>query len=663
MNPSSAKAIHSGWVLKKKKKKMQGYAKRWLVLREDGTLSYSLDPEKPPRDVIDVPHASVSSDKRHFTVHVDSGSSIFHLKMLSIEEFETWRNMLRKFLHQWGGGGAPAVPNAHTSLDRAEDLVRSSISTLQEVKATSPPAPRAFFTDVEVSMVITALEQVQQEHGALRQALARGVRGDQSVSRTGTPMTPGAAGATGAAAGGAVGIGGAAMAALALDDSDFFDADEFGGVEYQLDDGDGEGDDQGVDEDSDGEGESEQHKQAHPPQGGAVSAVTYRKELPAPVSGDEVSLFSILKKNVGKDLSTISFPVTFNCPLSMLQVAAEEYEYAPDLLERAAKSTDPVERLSLVGAFAVSGYASTAHRSSRKPFNPLLGETFECVRADRQLKFVAEKVVHRPPIIATYAEGDGWSARSWGTVKNKFWGKCLELISEGDDIVELSGGDQYRIAKPSSFMRNLLAGNKYLEHVGDMVITNLKSNERLVITFKESSLFGGSASRNHIAGTIYNGDSEVGAIKGKWDEQVARVVGKDHLQVLWEAAPFPPNMNNYYGFTYFAMSLNQITDDIKNVLPPTDSRLRPDQRALENGKVDEAEELKVTLENEQRERRKQLEAENKTYQPQWFHEGSDLKWDYGAPDGTDYFKQRQEVADGKASAWPVENGKIFEASR
>ena len=30
-----------------------------------------------------------------------------------------------------------------------------------------------------------------------------------------------------------------------------------------------------------------------------------------------------------------------------------------------------------VAAFAVSGYASTANRPSRKPFNPLLGETFE----------------------------------------------------------------------------------------------------------------------------------------------------------------------------------------------------------------------------------------------------------------------------------------------
>jgi hypothetical protein len=95
--------------------------------------------------------------------------------------------------------------------------------------------------------------------------------------------------------------------------------------------------------------------------------VQYRTTLPSKVSGDDVSLFSMLKKNVGKDLSTVSFPVSFNCPLSLLQASAEEYEYAPALLERAAKTEDWIERICLVGAFAVSGYASTKLRASRKP--------------------------------------------------------------------------------------------------------------------------------------------------------------------------------------------------------------------------------------------------------------------------------------------------------
>lgn len=48
-------------------------------------------------------------------------------------------------------------------------------------------------------------------------------------------------------------------------------------------------------------------------------------------------------------------------------------------------------RLLYVGAFAVSGYASTEGRTC-KPFNPLLGETYEADYPDKGLKFFSEKV-------------------------------------------------------------------------------------------------------------------------------------------------------------------------------------------------------------------------------------------------------------------------------
>lgn len=376
------------------------------------------------------------------------------------------------------------------------------------------------------------------------------------------------------------------------------------------------------------------------------SKVEYRKTLPSKVSGDEVSLFSMLKKNVGKDLSTISFPVSFNCPLSLLQAACEEYEYAPELLERASKSQDWVERLCLVSAFAVSGYASTKLRASRKPFNPLLGETFECVREDKHLRFIAEKVVHQPPVVASYAEGKGWRTIGWSAVKNKFWGKSLELIPEGSTRLEFDDGDAYTFSKPSSFMRNLLAGNKYLEHVGELTVTNVNTGQRAVIEFKEGNMWGGAASRNQVQGAIYDErDKKVTGLKGKWSDNFARQRDDENYQVLWEATEMPHHAEDYYGFTYFAMSLNEITDDVAPYLPPTDTRLRPDQRAFEEGKVDDAENLKQTLETRQRERRKKMEAEGESFEPRWFHkeQGEEPEWQYGGKSG-EYFKRRDEAA-------------------
>jgi hypothetical protein len=48
-------------------------------------------------------------------------------------------------------------------------------------------------------------------------------------------------------------------------------------------------------------------------------------------------------------------------------------------------------RILSVAAFAVSGYASTDGRGC-KPFNPLLGETYEADYPDKGLRFFSEKV-------------------------------------------------------------------------------------------------------------------------------------------------------------------------------------------------------------------------------------------------------------------------------
>lgn len=96
-------------------------------------------------------------------------------------------------------------------------------------------------------------------------------------------------------------------------------------------------------------------------------------------------------------------PVTINEPLNVLQRLCEELEYC-ELLDTAATVDDPLQRMLLMAAFAVSAYSSSSHRAGHKPFNPLLGETYECLREDKGFRFVAEQTSHHPPISACYAE-------------------------------------------------------------------------------------------------------------------------------------------------------------------------------------------------------------------------------------------------------------------
>lgn len=75
---------------------------------------------------------------------------------------------------------------------------------------------------------------------------------------------------------------------------------------------------------------------------------------------------------------TSSFQVQFSEPLSFLQRITDELFYA-DILTKAATCESSLEQAALVAAFACSHYESTAYRLN-KPFNPMLGETYECDR-------------------------------------------------------------------------------------------------------------------------------------------------------------------------------------------------------------------------------------------------------------------------------------------
>ena len=106
---------------------------------------------------------------------------------------------------------------------------------------------------------------------------------------------------------------------------------------------------------------------------------------------------------IGKDMTKMTLPVSFNEPTSLLQRVAEDMEYT-DLLDLAASRPDAAERMVYVAAFAASEYSSTINRVA-KPFNPLLGETYEYCRPDKNFRFFVEQVSHHPPIGAAHAQG------------------------------------------------------------------------------------------------------------------------------------------------------------------------------------------------------------------------------------------------------------------
>ncbi|XP_052029676.1 oxysterol-binding protein-related protein 3 isoform X3 [Apodemus sylvaticus] len=351
-----------------------------------------------------------------------------------------------------------------------------------------------------------------------------------------------------------------------------------------------------------------------------------RTSLPAPgPNTSSVSVWSILRNNIGKDLSKVAMPVELNEPLNTLQRLCEELEYS-ELLDKAARMPNPLERMVYVAAFAISAYASSYFRAGSKPFNPVLGETYECIRQDKGFQFFAEQVSHHPPISACHAESGNfvfWQDVRW---KNKFWGKSMEIVPIGTTHVTLPAfGDHFEWNKVTSCIHNILSGQRWIEHYGEIVIRNLNDDScHCKVNFIKAKYW--STNAHEIEGTVFDRSGKaVHRLFGKWHESIY-CGGASSSTCVWRANPMPKGYEQYYGFTQFALELNEMDPLSRSLLPPTDTRFRPDQRLLEEGSIEEAEAQKQRIERLQRERRRVLEENGVEHQPRFFRKSSDDAW-------------------------------------
>jgi hypothetical protein len=382
-----------------------------------------------------------------------------------------------------------------------------------------------------------------------------------------------------------------------------------------------------------------------------------RRSLPRPAERDaRASLWTVIKDAVGRDLTRITLPVAFNEPLSALQKFAEEVEYSELLDAAAAAPPRSVERLLLVTAFAVSGYSS-ADRRLFKPFNPLERETYEYVAPERGVRFLAEKVRHHPLQLAAHASGRGWTFWGETAVRTKFWGRAIELLPSGSLHATFADGDTYAWRKAPMLVSNIILGPLAVDYAGVSRVVCLATGDAFRLRFKEAGLLDGGVA-HAVKGVLERGDGKAGKavaggpeLAGTWNGQLfvtdapgaaprllwrragappAFVTAASYGQGVPPSAPFPPG--GKYNFGAFAVALNEPPPpetlgaqyggspppDCPLIVCPTDSRLRPDQRLLEQGRFTEANTLKLRLEDAQRVKRKVLAEQGLAPQPRWF---------------------------------------------
>jgi hypothetical protein len=98
-------------------------------------------------------------------------------------------------------------------------------------------------------------------------------------------------------------------------------------------------------------------------------------------------------------------------------------------------------------------------KTVQKPFNPVIGETFEYFDPQFKTRYIAEQISHHPPITAFHAENESFIYQGWIQVKVEVGLSGIFILTLGDTFVTLkSTNETFKFQRGSSSVHNLVFG-------------------------------------------------------------------------------------------------------------------------------------------------------------------------------------------------------------
>uniref|UniRef100_A0A3B4Z9I3 Oxysterol-binding protein n=1 Tax=Stegastes partitus TaxID=144197 RepID=A0A3B4Z9I3_9TELE len=351
-------------------------------------------------------------------------------------------------------------------------------------------------------------------------------------------------------------------------------------------------------------------------------------------------LLSQLK--LGMDLTRVVLPTFILEKRSLLEMYANFMAHPDMFLSITAGATAEDRIVRFVEYYLTAFHEGRKGAVAKKPYNPVLGETFHCswevprdkvkplVRSNQgssrepsrgpnnaqqgddspggcyRVRFVAEQVSHHPPVSGFYCECRERrmcvNAHVW--TKSKFMGMSIGVSMVGEGVLCLLEHDEeYVFTLPCAYARSILTV-PWVELGGKVSINCVKSGYSATVTFHTKPFYGGKVHRVTAEVKHNPTNTIVCKAQGEW--------------------------NGTLEFTY-SSGETKVIDTAK--LPVTRKKLRPVEkqgrtesrrlwqhvtRSLKEGNIDEATEHKHRLEECQRGEERKRSADNKPWTPKYF---------------------------------------------
>uniref|UniRef100_A0A914DLY0 Oxysterol-binding protein n=1 Tax=Acrobeloides nanus TaxID=290746 RepID=A0A914DLY0_9BILA len=243
--------------------------------------------------------------------------------------------------------------------------------------------------------------------------------------------------------------------------------------------------------------------------------------------------------SVGMDLTKVTLPTFILERRSLLEMYADFFAHPDDFIVAVDLKTPEERFLSVVRYYLMAFYPARKSGVAKKPYNPILGETFRCrwnlpnmelsgVKTTsgpfpgsdiNQLTFVAEQVSHHPPVSAFYAEHPGkrvsFSAHIW--TKSSFLGLSIGVTNIGQGVVTLHDlNEKYVVTFPNGYGRSIMT-TPWVELGGKIEVRCEKTGYWCEVEFLTKPFFGGKPHK--ISGNIYKEGLKkpIMTLRGEWN--------------------------------------------------------------------------------------------------------------------------------------------------
>eukprot|EP01133_Synstelium_polycarpum_P006744 gene6744-7838_t len=235
-----------------------------------------------------------------------------------------------------------------------------------------------------------------------------------------------------------------------------------------------------------------------------------------------------------------SFSDTFGCIEEFFKVQSIENEEA---------------RFIQLVKFVLSAW-SNKPKGIKKPFNPVIGEVFDCYwdpvgssdSVDDRSHFVSEQVSHHPPHSAFC-----FYNKKEGVIVNgnicpsyvKFYGNYAESALKGLVVIHLlKTNETFELTLPTVGVRGILLGKLGSYVCGKTTLRKTDGSYSCTMDFTSKSLISSSRHHNGIKGAVSYKGKSLYKLKGHWDNQVfitpTDTHNDDKLMDVREMKPTPP---------------------------------------------------------------------------------------------------------------------------